>query len=791
ELPSNQKIIVGGDSNFPPYEFVDKFGQPAGCNVDITRAIEKEPGLNIEIQLAPWSETLQSFDKGKIDALQGIVYSRIRGIKYDFSPPHTIINHVSVIRKGEGEPPSTVKELENKKIAVQSGDIMKEFSILNGLEDQITTFDTPEEALERLSLGQFDCVLLTRLNALYLIEKNKWKNLDIGHKPLLRSEYCYAVQKDNKPLLAQFSEGLKSIEENGEYRRIYEKWMGVYKEESISFTLMRRYAAMILVPLFFLLIISLLWTWLLRRLVAKKTAELKQSETQFRSIVEAIPDAVYVHNNYCFSYLNASACKLFGIYSAKQLIGKPIMERFHPDTYEIAIKRINAIYEQKEYIPLLEQKYLRIDRSEVPVEVSAVPIIYEGKESALVFVKDITSRKEIEQQQAAAAKKRESLENQLRQAQKMESVGRLAGGVAHDYNNMLSVINGYTELAMDKMDPADPIFAYLKEIHSAGIRSAEITNQLLAFARKQTINPRVIDLNITIESMLKTIRRLIGESIELDWHPTDDIWKVKMDSSQVDQILVNLCVNARDAIADIGRITIETRNIVFDKEYCAQHRGFLPGEFVLIAVSDSGSGMDKKTTEFIFEPFFTTKALGLGTGLGLSTVYGIIKQNNGFINVYSETDKGSTFKLYIPKHHDEPMMEESDEVTEVPTGLGETILVVEDELSILKLTEKMIEKLGYNVLTSDNPVDAINLAGKYSGKIDLLITDVVMPEMNGRNLAEKIQEIFPDIKVLYMSGYTANVIAHQGVLEEGVFFIQKPFSINDLGIRIKEAMQKE
>ncbi len=791
EIPDDRKIVIGGDYNFPPFEFLDKNGRPAGFNVDITRAIAEETGLNIEIKLAPWTEITEDLKQGRIDVIQGMFYSPFRDLKYDFSLPHSNVHHISVVRKGESVPPSTIGELEGKNIAVQNGDIMHDFLLSQGLRKNITAFETPEDALKELSLGKADCALLTRVTAIYLIKKNGWSNLEIAKKPILTTEYCYATLKGHRPLLTVFTEGLKSIEENGEYRRIHEKWMGIYSEGSLPFSLIKRYAVIVFLPLLIILFISFFWTWSLRRLVARKTAELRQSESQFRSIVEAVPDSVFVHSNYLFSYLNASACRLFGIYSPKQLIGKPVMDRFHPSTYEIAKKRIKAIYEQKEYMPLLEQKYLRTDGSEVPVEVSAVPIIYEGKESALVFVRDITSLKEIEQEQAVAAKKREALESQLRQAQKIESVGRLAGGVAHDYNNMLSVINGYTELAMDKVGPSDPIFAYLKEIYSAGTRSADITKQLLAFARKQTINPRVINLNIAVESMLNTIRRLIGESIVLDWYPSSDIWMIKMDSSQIDQILVNLCINARDAITDIGRITIETSNIVIDDEYCADHRGFIPGKFVLLTVSDNGNGMDKKTLEFIFEPFFTTKTLGLGTGLGLSTVYGIVKQNNGFINVYSESEKGSTFKIYIPRYTDQLIKNESDDIHEAPTGTGETVLIVEDELSILNLTGKMIEKLGYNVLTSASPYDALKLAESHKDRINLLITDVVMPEMNGRNMAEKIQEIFPDIKVLYMSGYTANVIAHQGVLEEGVSFIQKPFSINELGIKIMEALQKD
>jgi len=393
---------------------------------------------------------------------------------------------------------------------------------------------------------------------------------------------------------------------------------------------------------------------------------------------------------------------------------------------------------------------------------------------------DITERKRAEEDQA-------KLEGQLQQSQKMESVGRLAGGVAHDFNNMLGVILGHVELAMAAVDSAHPIFADLCEIQKAGRRSAELTNQLLAFARKQTVAPKVLDLNQTVASMLKMLQRLIGEDIDLAWLPNTSLWSVKADPSQIDQILANLCVNARDAIADTGKVTIETGNKVFDEDYCARHAGYVPGDYVRLAVSDDGCGMDKETQLHLFEPFFTTKPVGQGTGLGLATVYGIVKQNNGFLNLYSEPGHGTTFRIYLPRHVDAAVAVEEGQEKPATRG-SETILVVEDEPAILSLTKTMLERLGYQVLAASTPVEAIRMAAEYSGQIHLLMTDVVMPEMNGRDLASKLSSTFPHLKKLYMSGYTANVIAHHGVLDEGVLFIQKPFSKNDLARWIRAAL---
>lgn len=409
-----------------------------------------------------------------------------------------------------------------------------------------------------------------------------------------------------------------------------------------------------------------------------------------------------------------------------------------------------------------------------------------GSVSGLIgVILDITERKRAEAE-------REKLQSQLNHAQKMESVGRLAGGVAHDFNNMLNVIIGYAELALRKVDSSEWLHKALQEIFKAGTRSAEITQQLLAFARKQTIAPKVLDLNETVEGMLKMLRRLIGEDITLAWLPGASLWPVRLDPSQMDQILANLCVNARDAIIGVGKITIETSLATVSEAYCADHVDFSPGDFVILSVSDNGCGMNKETLGKIFEPFFTTKAEGMGTGLGLSTVYGIVKQNNGFVHVHSELGLGTTFTIYLPRHIGEAKENVQKINTVVPPGHGEIILVVEDEVSMLELYRTMLETLGYSVLTANTPREALRLAKTHARKLHLLITDVVMPEMNGRDLASQFHLFYPDLKILFMSGYTADVIADRGgVLDEGVHFIQKPFSTDDLATKVRDILRME
>ena len=395
---------------------------------------------------------------------------------------------------------------------------------------------------------------------------------------------------------------------------------------------------------------------------------------------------------------------------------------------------------------------------------------------------DITAHKK-------AKEEREKLHSQLIQAQKMESVGRLAGGVAHDFNNMLGVILGYTGMSLERLTPGDPLHTALTEIETAARRSADLTKQLLAFARKQVVSPRMLNLNSTIEAMLRLLRRLIGEDIGLLWMPGKNLWPVRMDPVQIDQILANLCVNARDAISGVGKVTIATGNVSLDDRQCARHEGFFPGDYVRLAVSDNGCGMDDDTLPHIFEPFFTTKEVGKGTGLGLATVYGVIKQNNGFIYVNSRPGQGSVFEIYLPRHSEGEDSGLGMAPAQTTLRGSETILVVEDEPSILTMATLMLQRMGYKVLAAPTPGEAISLARAHGAAIDLVLTDVIMPEMNGRDLVGNLTSLCPGLRCLYMSGYTAEIIASHGVLDPGVNFIKKPFMRDELGAKIREILQ--
>ena len=1340
QLPTDRPIVIGGDYNFPPFEFLDAKGRPAGFNVDLTRAIAVAVGLDIDIQLKPWTQIVRDLEGGKLDAVQGMFYSTERDRTFDFTQPHMVIDYVGVVRRDAGPPPETLDELTGRSIVVQQGDIAHDYLKKNLPGGSIAVVDAQEDALRAVVEGRADVALVARLTALYWVEKHGWDELALGRQPFLSPDYGFAAGSGHKALLAQLAEGLEVLDKRGEYRDIREKWMGVYRQAGFSLASALRTLALVLAPFAVLFLAFVVWSWSLRRQVACNTRALRENIDKFQFVFEAanvgksltLPtgevnanqafadilgytreelqdkrwqdltppedieatqrriepllkgdrDAMrfekrYRHRDghivwadvsvairrdaegrplhfvtnvvdistrkqaeerlqhltmvlralrevnqiitqekdrdrllrracetltakrgYCSAWIclrdagggieavaesglgeNASAavratllggalpaccdqvrdqsgvtvmsitdercaaCPLACRYSGTaSLVGglrygeqdygvfvvalpatladdpeeQSLFKEIAGDIayalqnieFDLARKEMEATLAAREvqyrllaentldaiwtmnmdleftYVnPAIEQLtghtpeewvgslltdhcdearllemaeviqeeiakgrdqqgvvfetlMRRRDGSEIHVEIHGKVIFDEagnpagiqgttrdiserkqaetdlvqsghrlrilldnipdlvwlkdrlgvyllcnriferfygateseivGKtdyefvekdladffrdhdraamatvgprknEERLVFAdgsyqgdfetvktairddngnligvlgiaRDISERKAGEQtlraseqryrsaqrmgrvgnweydiqtdtfwgseeakliygfdpqagdftvteverciperekihqalvdlieqekpydlefeihplgesppriiksiarlvkddsgapqkvagviqditEQKAAEKINRALENQLHQAQKMESVGRLAGGVAHDFNNILSVILGYAELALDDIRPDAQLHGDLKEIIDAAQRSRNITRQLLAFARKETIAPEVLELNAAVENMLKMLRRLIGEDIDLAWQPAPALWLVSMDPSQVDQILANLCVNARDAIQDVGKVTIETGTMSIDAAYCADHAGFIPGDFVTLTVSDDGCGMDRETLEKVFEPFFTTKGLREGTGLGLATVYGIVKQNKGFINVYSEPGKGTSFRVYLPRHAGEvtarPAIPEA-----VGAGRGETLLVVEDDPAILKLAVRILEPLNYNVLKARTPEEAIALAEAHNGEIHLLVTDVVMPGMNGRELSDHLTKVYPRLKILFMSGYTANVIAHRGVLDSDVHFIHKPFSKQGLAASVRSVL---
>ena len=511
-------------------------------------------------------------------------------------------------------------------------------------------------------------------------------------------------------------------------------------------------------------------------LVEARTRALRDSERKWKSYVKSAPLGIFLSDSSgrCLE-ANPAACRMAGC-AETELAGQTLADRLDPECRE----RGRAHVRQANELGHADGEFLFLRKTGGPREWS-VSTVRLDDHRLLDFAEDITDRKRAELE-------RESLQDQLSQAQKMESIGRLAGGVAHDFNNMLHVILGTAELAREKAGPNPALQADLEEIRSVAQRSADLTRQLLAFARKQTIAPRVLDLNAAIEGTLKMLLRLIGENVELVWRPGTSLWPVKIDPSQIDQLMANLCLNARDAIAGHGTIALATGTAAVDAAACVGHEGAVPGDYVWLSIADDGCGMDEEMRRQIFEPFFTTKGVGEGVGLGLATVYGIVVQNGGIIEVQSEKGRGSTFMIYLPRHRAKADVPPGTEAVQADARGHETILLVEDEPATLHMTCRMLEHHGYKVIPAVSPGEAIRLAREHSGEIHLLMTDVVMPEMNGRDLARTLQGLYPGVKRLFMSGYTADVIAHHGVLDDGVLFIQKPFDMKDLAAKIREVL---
>jgi two-component system cell cycle sensor histidine kinase/response regulator CckA len=523
------------------------------------------------------------------------------------------------------------------------------------------------------------------------------------------------------------------------------------------------------------------------RQVEAENQALREGEAHYRAVMDSANDAIITcDSSGIIEDWNLAAQRMFG-YSKAEAGGQPVtllVPRHLMGRHLAGIEKRLRETASSLVGTRMEWEGRRKDGSCFPIELSLSDWSTPAGRHFTGVIHDITARRQAEAETAR-------LEAQYRQAQKMESIGRLAGGVAHDFNNMLAIINGYADLVMMKLNPTEPMYADLLEVKKAGQRSADLVRQLLAFARKQTVAPRVLDVNETVGQMLKLVERLTGEDIELVWKPGADLWPVKMDPLQIDQILANLAANARDAIAGTGKVIIESSNDELDDAYCAAHPGSVPGRYVLLAVGDDGCGMDPETQSQVFEPFFTTKEQGRGTGLGLATVYGIVKQNLGFIDFASAPGLGTTFRIYLPAYESGTSVDPVPAASIESTRGSETILLVEDEAALLEFCRRTLEHLGYTVLATVSPGRAIELFNSYAGSIHLLLTDVVMPEMSGRALQQRLDQLRPGLKCLFTSAYTADVVADRGVHNGDVNFLQKPYSWQGLAKKVREVLDAD
>jgi len=510
---------------------------------------------------------------------------------------------------------------------------------------------------------------------------------------------------------------------------------------------------------------------------ARQRAELalRESEARYRRIIETTNEGVWLLDaDSKTTFVNGRMGALLG-YSPDELMDRPVLDFVAEESRAVITQSLGRRREQSAG-GQIEARLRRKDGADLWVLFDSTPI-FEADErpaGALAMVTDVSQRRQ--------------LEEQLHQAQKIEAIGNLAGGVAHDFSNLLTVILSYTSMVIESLGPHDPIRPDLVEVHRAGERAKGLTQQLLAFSRQQLLEPRTLDLNQVILGLERMLRPLLSASVEMSLLPSPSLGKVCADLGQIERIVVNLVVNARDAMPQGGKMTIETGNVDLDAAYAAIHHQVTPGPYVMFAVTDTGSGMSAATQARIFEPFFTTKDPGEGTGLGLSTVFGIVKQSGGHIGVYSEPGMGTTFTVYLPRTDGSPDVAVAPPPPPVTLRGTETILLVEDEEQVRTVIRMILQRHGYNVLEAQNGGEAFLICEKYSGKIELLLTDVAMPRMSGRALAERVAPTRPAMKVLYVSGYTGRAVVHNGVLEPGVQFLQKPITPDALARKVREVL---
>ena len=505
---------------------------------------------------------------------------------------------------------------------------------------------------------------------------------------------------------------------------------------------------------------------------------LRRSEARYRSLVQSAVYGIYRSSlEGRFFDVNPALITMLGYDSAEEVLALDPKSDVFLDPSEQA--RVMGEFQRGARLDNVEVRWKRKDGSAITVRLSGrvVNSPEETAEVVEIIAEDITERR--------------VLENQFRQAQKMEAVGRLAGGVAHDFNNLLMVISGYTEVLLEHTRKSNPLYPKIEAIHQATDRATTLTRQLLAFSRKQLLELKVVDLNVIVEDMERLLRPLIGENIELQTQLARDLGRTRADAGQIEQVIMNLVVNSKDAMPNGGKITIQSGNAQLKHDDLGREYSYIkPGDYVVLSVSDTGHGMDKETQLRIFEPFFTTKEKGKGTGLGLSTVYGIIKQSGGYVLVESELQRGTTFRIYLPRVEDALEPVNATGASSLQNGGSETVLLVEDEESVRQLVRETLESKGYKVLEADHGESALHIVSHHSGKIDMLITDVVMPGMSGRELSAQLCSSYPHTKVLYLSGYTEDAIAHEGVLESGTAFLQKPFTLQMLARKVREVLDE-
>jgi PAS domain S-box-containing protein len=779
--PQKSKIIVGGELDYPPYSFIDDKENPTGFSTELTRAIAHTMGMDIEIKLGPWPDIRRSLEEGEIDIIQGMFYSEERAKTFDFSPPFSILSE-SIFARENSPAVHSIDDLRGKELIVMRGEAMHDYVLKQGLTDRILLTETPDDALRLLASGKGDYALGAQMPGLYWIRELKLSNITTVGPPLEPFENCYVVQKGNAPLLSRFTEGLNIIKQTGEYRKITDKWLGVLEPNRMTHQLVIKYAAAVVVPLILLLAVFVVWSWMLRVAVHKKTKELKAKSDELENYFTSSLDLLCIATtDGRFIRLNPEWEAVLG-YPLCELEGRKFLDFVHPDDLESTLAAIEQLIAHQE-IRSFENRYRAKDGSFRWIEWRSTKPL---DKTLYAAARDITSRKKAEEE-------RLHIEEQRKRTEKMESLAVMAGGVAHDLNNVLGVIIGYADLVLDSVDKKDPIRSRLEIIMKSSERAAHIVQDLLTLARRNVSSRDILNLNDVVNDLEKSpeLEKLISynPSISIRTELDPNLLNISGSCVHLSKTIFNLVSNAAEAMPSGGQVTIRTANQYLDVPVHGYDE-IQEGEYAVLSVSDRGEGILPNDMKRIFEPFYTKKVMGRsGTGLGLSVVWGTVQDHNGYINVQNEKDKGSVFTLYFPITRQEVPSVSSEIAVSEYMGSGETVLIVDDIAEQRELAAEMLSALHYKVKSVSSGEEA--LAYLRNHKADLLILDMIMdPGMDGLDTYRNVLQIHPRQRAIIVSGFseTQRVAAAQS-LGAGDY-VRKPYIREKLGMAVRKELDK-
>ena len=776
ELPKNRPIVVGGDHSYPPFEYLDEFGNPAGFNVELTRMIAREMGLDIEIRLGPWTEVMHDLERGEIDAIQGMFYSVERDRKFDFTQPHSVNNYVIVTRRGEVDPPVSLDDLKDRRIVVQKGDFGHDFLLERGLASRVSVMETQEDMLRELSEGRYDCALAPRITTLHIIKEHGWKNLQISRNSFFSMDYCYAVPNGHEALLTQFSEGLRVLKDSGQYRRLHEKWMGVYEQPTPSFIAILRNLAMILVPLLLLLLGFFLWSWMLRREVKMRTRELQESEERFKILHNASFGGITIHDKGVILDCNQGLSEITG-YSTAELIGMDGLLLIAEKSRDLVMSNILSGSESP-----YEAWGLRKNGEEYPIRLEARNIPYKGKHVRVTEFRDITGQKRAEKALLQAKTQAEAA-NQAK--------SEFLANMSHEIRTPINGVMGMLQLMKTTTLDAEQT-GYINMATEAGDRLTRLLTDILDLSRVEAGKMEVREAPFSIQDLADSVSGLLAvkarnKSVALECAIAPDMPKILVgDEMRVRQVLFNLVGNALK-FTEQGRVELNISLLSANEEGCR----------VQFCVTDTGIGIAEDRLREIFEPFrqvensFTRTYQG--AGLGLAIVHRLVELMNGAISMESTPGKGTTVHVVLPFREQADASSHADGTSKADTGERLRVLLVEDDMSNRLATQKLLEKAGHSVLLAENGRQAFDLLA--ANDIDCVLMDIQMPVMDGietTRLIRQSADLGPkrDVPIIALTAYAMDGDKEKFLAAGMNGYAAKPIRIERLLQKMADAMAR-